>query len=113
MMYVYLLIKFTELATAVFSIFEILWSEFSKNTDRSVYLVGGTASMHYLQTVVQAVMPISQPGAFHCITKTVPPHAGDAIHPALQREWSGPVHETRSGVRSYRIGKVILNECMV
>ena len=57
--------------------------------------------MHYLQTVVttlQAVMPISQPGAFHCVTKTVARVARPslrmlvmqyAIHPAVWREWSG------------------------
>ena len=61
--------------------------------------------MNYLQTVVttlQAVMPTSQQGAFHCVTKTVsewpdpPPRAGDAIHPVLLRE-CGLVHETSSG----------------
>ena len=56
--------------------------------------------MYYLQTLVttlQAVLYISQPHAFHCVTETVPVrvprpsilHAGDAIHPALRREWSG------------------------
>ena len=37
--------------------------------------VCGVTSMHFLQTVLttlQAVKPTSQPGAFHCVTKTVP-----------------------------------------
>ena len=56
--------------------------------------------MHYqptLVTTLQAVMCVSQLYAFLCVTKlcqtesgqTLPLRAGDAIHPALRREWSG------------------------
>ena len=53
--------------------------------------------MHYQQTLVTTLQAvgISQPHAFLCVTKALPdgqilpPRAGDAIHPALGREWSG------------------------
>ena len=49
-----------------------------------------------LVTTLQGIMCISQLCAFLCVTKlcqsgqTLLPRAGDAIHPALRREWSGP-----------------------
>ena len=54
----------------------------------------------YLQTMVttlQAVMPMSQPGAFHCVTKTVPewPDPPSACWWCTCCGGSGLVHETR------------------
>ena len=65
----------------------------------------GVTSMHYLQTVVttlQAVMPISQPGAFHCVKKNCARVARPSLHVLVMQYiqrcgGSGLVHETRGG----------------